>query len=201
MFMSSSRLLSRAKLQWRDPLIGQSVLVGLIAAALDAGLRGPVAWNLAASLGNEPITLAWTDLDLLLGQRVALSMILGQSVMLGFVFVHIMALVLIRYLVKRRIPAVLLTLAVWTLFTGPGSAEAVFWGLVMSGIFLFVLLRWGVVALVVGRIAGNLIWQARPADWGAWHAEGSVLILVALGLLAVYGAWAAVGGRVAKAVD
>ena len=193
MFVSTSRLFSRAKIQWRDPLIGHSVMIGVIAGGFDFMLRGPASWVLLPHLTDTPRILPWFNLALLQGQRMGLAMVVDQGLMLIFLFIQIMALVFIRYLVKRRIPAILLTLVVWALLTSPSSLGSLVSGLLVSALFLFVLLRWGAVAMVVGRVTSNLIWQARPADWTAWHSEGSVVIVVALVVVACYGAWAAVG--------
>lgn len=203
MFISSSRLLSRPAVQWRDPLIGQSILIGMLAAGLDFLVRGPLAWTLTGVfMGHPPLPMG-VDLDLLHGQRRALALILDQSLMIVFIFVHIMALVVSRFLLKKRIPTIVLTLAIWTLFASPGSAPAIGLALLSSGIFLFVLLRWGVVAMVSGRVVLGLAWAIRPADFTAWYCRGSVLVLVALAMLAAYGAWAAIGHRTGRrlAVD
>lgn len=193
MFISSSRLLSGKALRWRDPLIGQSVLVGLVAAGITFLLAGPAQWWVRAHLLGERPTLAGYDLELLRGQREVLAHILDQGVMLGFVFIHIMVLVLARYLLKRRVAAVVATLVLWTLLGAPGSWVSLIQSVLTSAVFLAVLLRWGVVAMAAGRIALGLVWTARPADWTSWYTEGSVMIVVALALLAAYGAWAATG--------
>jgi serine/threonine-protein kinase len=195
MFISSSRLLSRSKVQWRDPLIGQSVLIGLIAAGLDFLVRGPVQWNLVAMLTDSAPILPWFNLSLLDGQRAALAHILDLGLMLSFIFIHIMALVLFEFLFKRRVVTIILSLLLWTMLAGPGNLPAFGLGLLSSAIMMVVLLRWGVVAFAMGRIALALAWTAKPADWTSWYSQGSVLIVVALALLAVYGAWAAQGQK------
>jgi hypothetical protein len=198
MFISSSRLLSRPAVQWRDPLIGQSILIGMLAAGLDFLVCGPLAWTLTSLVDGRPPFPMGVDLALLQGQRHALALILDQSLMIVFMFVHIMALVVSRFLLKKRIPTIALTLTIWTLFASPGSASEIGLALLSSGIFLFVLLRWGVVAMVAGRVVLGLAWKIRPADFTSWYCWGSVLVLVALALLAAYGAWAAVGNRTGR---
>jgi hypothetical protein len=106
--------------------------------------------------------------------------------------------VLIRFLVRRRLPSVILTLAVWTLLSGPGNLEAVVFNGFVAAVTLFVLLRWGVVAMVVCRIALHAAWNARPLALDAWSSEGSIILVGGMILLAVYGAWAAVGGTDAR---
>lgn len=195
MFISSSRLLSREGIQWRDPVVGHSILVGLLVAGIDFALRGPVNWALTAKITGQPHILPWVNLDLLHGQRPVLAMILDQGLMLPYILIHIMALVLIRYLVKNRVVTIVLTLILWTLLTSPGNLTSVFLGLFSSGLFLFVLLRWGVVAMVTGRIALGMAWLARPVDLSSWYSQGSIMVVVALGILALLGAWSAMGNK------
>lgn len=198
MFISSSRLLSRPAIQWRDPLIGQSILIGMLAAGLDFLIHGPLTWTLAGIVDGRPPNPMVVNLSLLQGQRHALSLIFEQSLMIVFMLVHIMALVISRFLLKKRVPTIALTLAIWTLFASPGNAQEIALALLSSAIFLFVLLRWGVVAMVVGRVVLGLAWSIRPVDFTSWYCRGSVMVLVALALLAAYGAWAAIGNRAGR---
>lgn len=195
MFVSSSRLFSRRRIQWRDPVIGQSILVGLIAAGLDFALRGPARWDLLTLTQGQPPLMPWINTDLLAGQRQVLSFILGQTLNLVFAFIQIMILVLSRYLLKKKWPAIILALAVWTLIGGPGSLAETGFILMSSAISMFVLLRWGVMALAINRLALSLIWQVKPADWSSWHAQGSLLLVAVLVATTVWGAWAAIGER------
>ena len=194
MFVSSSRLLSRPKVRWLDPLIGHSVLIGVLAGALEFLLRAPLHWQLKAAIEGMPPDPLLQDLTLLRGQREALGLILDQALMVVYVLLHVAALVVIRYLVKRRLPTLALTLVAWVLISGDGQPHLLAMGVVVAVLEMFVLLRWGVVALAVAKITTGLCWHARAADWSAWHAEGPLLVLGALVLLVVYGAWAATGG-------
>jgi len=195
MFVSSSRLLSRPRVQWLDPLIGQSVLVGLLGGGLDFLIQSPVRRLMSPLWTGEPFRLMGFDTSLLQGQRQALAYILDLSMLLTFMFVFVVALVVIRKFIRRRALALGVTLVVWTLMNGAGTPEGVAFNFITSVIMMILLLRWGVVAMVVSRIVLSLAWQARAADWGAWHAQGAVLVLAALCALAVYGAWAAMGRR------
>ncbi|MCB1182119.1 hypothetical protein KDM41_01715, partial [bacterium] len=201
MFVSSSRLFSQPRIPRRDPLIGQSILVGLIAAGVAFLIGGPLRWSVLPHLTGGPFPLAGFDADLLLGQRLALSTVFNQALLIGYFFIHIMALVLIRALVKRPVIAIVLTLAVWTLLSGPGDAKAVAFGLVNSAISLAVLLRWGFVAMMLQRIVLGWAWAARPVDLDSWYSQGSLIVVAAVILLALYGAWAAVGDSESRRPD
>ncbi|MBK8164760.1 MAG: protein kinase [bacterium] len=195
MFVSSSRLLSRRRIQWRDPVIGQAILVGLMAAGLDFALRGPVRWDLLTHAQGLPPQLPWINTDLLAGKMPTLALLLAQTLNLVFAFIQIMILVLSRHLLKKKWPAIILALAVWTLIAGPGSPTEAGFILMSSAIGMFVLLRWGVVALAINRLALSLIWQIKPADWSSWHAQGSLLLVAVLVATTIWGTWAAMGER------
>lgn len=191
MFVSASRLFSQPAIPRRDPLIGQSILVALIGAGVAFLLVGPLRWVVIDPLLGRPLILSSANADVMVSQRLALGLLLNQAMLIGFQFLHIMALVLVRFLVKKPAIAVVLTLAVWTLLAAPGNPTAAVLALGSAGISLAILLRWGVVAFIVQRMALHVLWNARPLDMDSWYSQGSVLLVGALALLAVYGAWAA----------
>jgi len=193
MFVSSSRLFSQPHIPRRDPLIGQSVLVGLIGAGVAFLVVGPLIWNVFDPLLGKPQPLGGVSFDVAVSQRQALGLVLNQAMLIGYMFLHIMALVLIRALVRKPWLAVALTLAVWLLLSGPGNLTAVVAGLFQVGLTLFILLRWGVVAFIMERIAMHIVWSARPLEMDGWTSQGSLVLVAALILLALYGAWAAMG--------
>ncbi len=193
MFVSSSRLFSQARMPRRDPLIGQSVLVGLIGAGLIFLLDGPLRWDIVEPLLGKPHPIDTVDLSKIISQRQALGLALNHSMLIGYLLLHIMALVLIRAVVRRPKLAVVLTLAVWVLLAGPGSLERVLLELVSAALSLFILLRWGVVAFIMQRVAMYIVWFARPLEMDGWTSQGSLILVGVLILLAFYGAWAAMG--------
>jgi len=193
MFVSSSRLLSRPQVQWRDPLIGQSVLVGLIAGAASFLLFGPVRRVAMVWREGGGVPLLGIDPRLLVGGRESLALVLDQAFMLVMSFLLIVGLVAVQYGVKRRRLAAAIALVIWTLVGGDTSPWGLAGHLVVSAISLWVLLRWGVVAMVTGRVVLQICWLARSADWSAWTAQGPLLALGLLMVLALYGVWAATG--------
>ncbi|MBD3221598.1 protein kinase [bacterium] len=191
MFVSSSRLLSRPRVEWRDPLIGQSILIGLLVAGVDFLLRVPVQELAAGAILDRPSQLYGYELTMLRGQRAVLSAIVDQSMLVAMTFMQIATLVVVQSLVRRRWLAVAITIVVWTLFSGWSGAVGFAFVLVSAAIQMVTLLRWGVVALVVSRVGASLCWLGRASDWSAWWAEGAVMALVAFGVIAVIGAWSA----------
>ncbi len=195
MFVSSSRLLSRPRVQWLDPVLGKSILVGILAAGIRLIIDGPLRWWIDYWISGVPPRPLGYNFLLMRGQREALSWMLDQSLFFGFVLIFVMALIVIRMMVKRRILALVLTVIVWTLLRGPSSLTDLPFVLVSVAISLVLLLRWGVVAYLASLMFLQFGHYARAADWSAWYSQGAVLALVFILAFTIYGAWAAMGGR------
>ncbi len=193
MCVSMSRLLSREKPTLRDPLLGRSVLAGMISAGVVFTLLVPGVHWVRGFMGDEPLWPMGINLDLVHGGRVALAQVLNVTMLIGMTFVEVGALVVIQRVVKRRWLAVALAVVVWTLIEGTGSPLWFGIELVRNALFMFVLLRFGILALVVANMAHALAFHSRAVDYTHWTSEGAVMAVVVIGLLAVYGAWAATG--------
>jgi len=195
MFVSSSRLLSRRKANFLDPLIGQSVLVGLIFGGLIFLLESPVFFKLKEMITGQVANPMSIDMSLLNGQRVALGQVLDQALLLTFYFILVMALILIRKWIKNLPLSLTVAVIFWSFANGESSLEGLAINVGVSAFMMFVLLRWGVISFLVAEITFGLCYKATSPDWGAWYSQGPNVILIALALLAFYGAWAAVGRR------
>jgi len=195
MFVSASRLLSRPKVQWLDPIIGQSILIGIMAGGIRLLLDGPVSWWVRFWLSGQPPRPLTYNFQMLRSQRLALSDIFDIGLLFGFVMIYVVALIVIRMVIKRKIPSLAVTMVVWTLISGVGSLEALPFAVLNAAISMVVLLRWGVVAFFVSLLALYLGYGAQAADYAAWYAQSAVLAVAFIVLLTAYGAWAAVGGR------
>jgi len=194
-FVSSSRLLSRPRVQWLDPLIGKSVLVGILAGGFRFFLEHPARWWIEIWVTGKPPVPFNINFMLLHGQREALSVILDHALLLILVLIFVVALVGIQLMVKRQRVALGLALVVWALLNVSTSGGEWYYSVLGAIISMVVLLRWGVVALFVSWLTTSIAVDARSPDLSAWHAEGAVLALVFMTALSVYGAWAATGGR------
>lgn len=193
MFISSSRLLSRDRTVWRDPVIGSSVLYGMLAGggyficAFGAG-----RWLEAR--GDGPAPWPWgIDLELLVSPARSLSGVLQSVFDAIFALIMISALVLIQRAVKRRWLAIAATILLWTVLDGFNDVESFVRALAFSVLLMILLLRWGVVSMVVALGTVSLAWRARAIDFGHWTAQGAVYATAAVALMALYGAWAATG--------
>ena len=102
---------------------------------------------------------------MLRGQREALSQIFDVALLFGFVMIFVVALIVIRMMVKKRVPALAITLVVWTLLRGPQSLEELPFVIISVVISLVVLLRWGVVAFFISLLMLSVgYWRAPPTS-------------------------------------
>ena len=199
LFVSSSRLLSRPKVQWLDPVIGKAVLVGILAGGVRLLIEAPLRWWFLTWKNGEAHTPLGINLQMLQGQREALASIFDLALLFGFTMIFVMALILIRMMVKNRILTLAITAVVWTLLDGPESLDLLPFTVINVIISLVVLLRWGVLAFFVSLMMLGVGYDARAADWSAWWAQGPALALGFIVVLTLYGAWAAIGSRRAGA--
>lgn len=191
MFVSSGRLLSRPRIQWRDPMIGRSVLVALIAGSALFAWREVIGRLLEIWRSDAPPMLSGYPLEAFMGQREVLGLILGQAMTCVFAFLMVLTLVIVRQVVKNRTATLALTLILWTVLVGGDSIEGVPIDVGATALIMTVLLRWGVVAFTLLNAVTTLALLARCTELSAWYAQGAVMALVAALALAVYGVWAA----------
>lgn len=196
LFVSLSRLLSPARISWQDPGIGTSVLVGLLFGVIRFTLSAPVRRSIEGRLAGTP-PLLWQDLNALRGDAAALAELLG-AIMGGIEAIFFLAtLVVARALLKKTGLAVAATLLLWPFMGGTGFSN---WGnyafaVAFGSLTMFVLLRWGALALFVMTMTTNVTWLARSTDLSAWHSRPAVLAVWFIVLLTAYGTWAAIGRR------
>jgi serine/threonine-protein kinase len=180
-----SRLLAGG---WRDPLVGRDVLVGALAGCalivLAFGRSIVAPW-----LGLPPPAPDGIILRSMMGMQYVFSMLMAQVLNSLLFSSMLMFLLLLLTIITRRerVGVVLLGLLFASFFFGSGNLafDAVF-GAVASVIMLFVMLRFGMLALVFMEfflLFFNLypvttdftVWYAGPAIFGA--ALGVALIL------------------------
>jgi serine/threonine-protein kinase len=193
MFISTSRLLSRTRPVWRDPVLGRGLLAGMIFGAVYFVFAFPFRHWIGLQSGGPPPNLWGINLVLLSGTMPALSELLDVTMQIGIGFLKVAALVLLQRWVGRRWLAVGLALFLWTLMTGFGTLTWFLIGLGNAVIMMVVLLRWGVVSMVMVQITAELMWDMRAVDYGYWTSTGAVFALVLALILVIYGMWAATG--------
>jgi serine/threonine-protein kinase len=197
MLVSWVRLLGRSARNWRDPRIGRSVLWGTAAGALLA-LARTAAHGIRGFIRSAPDVPDIGEWDVLLGFRHALAAVTEQLYMSTLqAFVLVFLLVMGRRLLRGPWAAAAFAGVVWVLLYEPvqASLSETSFALVLvslrTALFMVVLLRQGVLALIASLCVVRLEALARTADWSAWHAEPSLYVTALVLALAGYGFWAA----------
>jgi serine/threonine-protein kinase len=183
---------------WRDPLVGRDLLLGAFFGCLLV-LVGYLQVLAPQWMGQTPTTPAAIYLKGLSGFQYVSTLLVAQ-VLNSLVFsASIMLLLLLLTILTRRerLAVVLLGLLQCLFAFGSGhiaiDAAA---GVTISAITLFVLLRFGMLALVFMQFF-ILIFNFYPvtSDFSAWYA-GTALFAVVLGLaLILYGFKSSLAGQ------
>jgi serine/threonine-protein kinase len=197
MFISMSRLLSRDRIGWREPLIGRTALIALFAGPVIFLLSWPLPRLLEVALTGQAAEPGLYEWFALLGQRQAASSLVG-SVLAGAVsLLFVVLLILLRVLLKRTTPAIAIAVLVWPLiWNGSELSPAVYVvGVLAAGLEAAVLLRGGALALLLGFLVARWTFYATVPDWSAWYGQAAVMAVAAATLLAIYGVWASIGGK------
>jgi len=197
LLVSWSRLLSGSV---RDPLVGRDVLVGCVLGTIAVSLlflTVPAATWLGVPQG-EPYIGA---LRVLLGSRSVLA-VTSWFVLspVFFALAVLFLLFLLRVLLRSEWLTVVLLIAILTAFDSLQSSNylplSVITNALLDGAALFVLVRFGLLALVVSFQFGNIL-QTFPitTDLSAWYAGIGLTGIVLLLGLTVYGFYTSLGGQ------
>jgi len=185
---------------WRDPLVGRDVLIGLAASAL---LIGMAMLNHSAGLwlGYPPSDPIPTQSSLLgiRGFPVLFVNQISRVLVTGFI---VSFLVLFFSLLLRR--KWLGNIAAWLIITVPFSLgnidEGIQWhwlafGVLFSAWLVFMTARFGVLAVVSAGVLGLRGFYPITSELSAWYAGDYVLFLVFLAALAIYGFYTSLAGQ------
>ncbi|HWS86660.1 MAG TPA: protein kinase [Pyrinomonadaceae bacterium] len=190
-----SRLLAG---DWRDPLVGRDILLGALAGCalvLLAFLQRIAApWLGLAPPKPEDIVLYGLS-----GMENAFTLVSAQTLNSLFFAAILMFLLLLLTIVTRRerVAAALLGLFVASLFIGGGNlALDAAVGVACAAVTLFVLLRFGMLALVFMEFFLTLFsFYPVTTDFTAWYA-GTADFAAALGVaLILYGLKTSLAGQ------
>lgn len=186
----------------RDPMVGRDVLLGgLLGLGHTAAiLSGP---PLQRALGMSPRPTAGIDLSALRGLRGLLAAVLGgsfpTSVLAGFGFLF---LLLLLYVLLRRewaaAGALWLLIAVTQvlLFTGGRPWPGVVPIVVTATLVVVTAARLGLLAMIAFQLFFTLSFHIPTTpDLSSWYAQNTVLVVVVIAALAVYGYRTAVAGQ------
>ncbi len=196
MFVSSSRLLSRPQLSWRDPLIGKSILHGLVIGSALFLLLSPIEkWvlDLIQGFPHQPETY---DLDALAGTRATFAWLTWAFVESStLVIMLILPLVFARYFIRWRPLAIAVAFAVWFLLLGSNAGWDMAGKLIYTLVLMTVVLRLGILTMAAALTAYFLGLYARSPDWTHWTGQTAAGAILVMAALCVVGFVAATHGR------
>ena len=195
--VSWSRLLAGG---FQDPLVGRDVLVGCFLAPFTDALQR-LAWFAFSWLGYPPPPpdsgSQWWQF---LGARmivadVSYALILGLFLWLASLFI----LFLLRALLRNEWAAAVAWVLLVTAFTAAGSRfdpVAIVGVLIFSSLAVFVMFRFGLLALVANVVVFNIL-QNFPltTQWSAWYSGIGLAGILLIAALALYGFYTSLGGR------
>jgi serine/threonine-protein kinase len=185
--------------RWRDPMVARDVLIGCIAGVGVVSLR-LVTSELPTWFGRPSLSpfINWTSPLASIRHLVFLS--LTQLVAMGIetpLFFAVM-LVLLSLLFRKRLYALAFVWVLVAVFiNGPGTEPIrIAVGAAMATIVVFVLSRWGLLALAV-TVYVDMILASAPItlDPGSWYFGRSAVVLLAFAAIATYGAYVSLAGK------
>ena len=196
--ISWTRLLSGRP---RDPLVGRDILIGTAFGASMAVL-GTAAGAAPALLGRPPAPPQLQEFDLLVGPGVWVAFLLGQlAELVQLSLVLLFSLLLMRLLLRRQWAAAAGLFAVGSTIVSLLMAQdfgtlGLPFAAAISAIVTFVLVRFGVLALVAALLAVMLMtaFPVSPA-LTTWYGASGLFSLIVLLALVVFAARSALAGR------
>lgn len=180
-----TRLLSG---RWRDPLVGRDVLIGLL-VGLGYDLVFAASNEIEVRLGGLLNTAA--KLDVLLGFSKALSVTFNrvQDGLLG-AFLFFLLFFVLRIITRREWLA---GIAFVLFFVGLRGLTATHPMVdiptlsIVYGVIVFMLARCGLLALVITIFICDLVPElAFTTDFSAWYGNGSLVLVLLIGGLAIF---------------
>ncbi len=184
---------------FRDPLVGHDILVG--------SLAGSIALLLVVGADHVPWLLGWPpprpligNVSHLLGIRWAAPKILDVPVhavlqAMEAVFFFLLLRLVLRVQWLAAVAFVVLFTPVVALDGSYLSTDVVFGGLVVA-LFTFVMIRFGLLALTTAAVFVNTVPEmVLTSDLTAWYAESSILALLVVTGIAIYGFHTAMAGQ------
>ncbi|HEY3123687.1 MAG TPA: serine/threonine-protein kinase [Thermoanaerobaculia bacterium] len=196
LLISWTRLLSG---RFRDPLVGRDVLIGLVFGGLSTivffianGLAS--FWNVP---GMTPVPPAGGQT--LAGPNRLTGWLLDQFGLSTIQALAVTSLLILSWVIlRRRWLAVGVAGLVLTLLeiSGENYVVEVPMALALAVLTVFVATRFGIVALAVNQLSRNLLLTfPLTLDFSRWYAGRSLLVLLILAGLAVYGFHTSLGGK------
>ena len=190
--ISWTRLLSG---RFSDPLVGRALLAGALLGVFAAISGEALQLARRAFEATPPIPpLKWDTT--LVGPRAVAAHLFNPAVAMFFALAAAMLFFLLRAVLRKEWLAaavfVLFFTVPWFFIGGPISGA---FSLVIAAAEIFVFLRFGLLAWVFANYFGHCLEFPLTTDFSAWYAGTSLLVLLVLAAIAVYGFRIALAGR------
>jgi predicted Ser/Thr protein kinase len=187
---SWTRLFSR---EWKDPLVGRDILIGcglgvltiLIFILIAYVMGGPPAPNVNASflISISGFHFYVNSLLSLLHSSVWVSFLMGS-------------LLLIMRVILRSDKAAFAAVVLISAFVFSGGAPVFLLFIIMSAINVFVLMRFGLLAIGISFFVGLLfLYDQIHINASAWYAPYNYATLVIFGAIVLYAFYTSLGDR------
>jgi serine/threonine-protein kinase len=186
--------------QFRDPLVGSNVLVGVALGVAGAFLLDTLRHLAEGRFGRLPPQPIMTSLDPLLGARGMIAQLLGTlpnelGLTLGLFFLFVLLRLLLRKDWAAAAALVLIFTASHALFGGyllvDAVVNAVFWG-----VTIFTLMRFGLFCLMVLFTTDAVLhYFVNSIQLSHWYAASTILGVLFVLALAIYGFRVSLAGR------
>jgi hypothetical protein len=178
-----------------DPLVGRVLLAGALLGVFEAVASEVLLLVRRAFDATPPIPpLPWDAT--LVGPRAVAAHLFNPAVAMFFALAQAMVFFLLRAVLRKEwlaAAAFVLIQAVPAFVSGGLISGAVV--LVAAAAEIFVFLRFGLLAWVFANYFGHMLQFPLTTDSSAWYAGTSLLVLVVLAAIAVYGFRIALAGR------
>jgi hypothetical protein len=194
--VSWSRLLAGGL---RDPVVGRDVLAGCLLATFSTAVQR-LAWFVFFWLGYPPAQPSSGPDWQLLGARtiiadVALTVLWGPFFWLAFLFV----LFLLRAMLRKEWAAAVAWVLLFSVFSAAGSQfdpVALVGVLIFSSLAVFVMIRFGLLALVASLVVSSILSNFPLTTQGSvWYAGISLAGILLIAAMTFYGFYTSLGSR------
>ena len=178
-----------------DPLVGRVLLAGALLGVFGAISGEALQLARRAFDATPPIPpLPWDTT--LVGPRAVAAHLFNPAVAMFFALAEAMLFFLLRAVLRKE----WLAAAVFVLFFAVpsfliGGLISGAFSLVLAAAEIFVFLRFGLLAWVSANYFGHMLQFPLTTDSSAWYAGTSLLVLVVLAAIAIYGFRIALAGR------
>jgi hypothetical protein len=192
--VSWTRLLSG---NWRDPLVARDILVGCAAGVLTRCIMHFSYNVLPPLIGKAEFARpSLISLDAVLGSRFFLAEFPARTV--GSIFIGLFVaclLYVMKILLRNQKAAIAASVVVLALAIQPGNVWAVLLTLIEASLAYFVLIRFGLLAVVLIEFSSFVIMAFPITFQSAWYTGYGYAALAIFAAIVLYAFYTSLGGR------